>query len=268
MHLCDATLFEMASLMGFDGLWIDMEHHAHGLDAVQNLMRAARVGNSDIIARPAKGEFMRMGRMLEAGAQGIMYPRCDNAEEAAELVQWAKFPPLGKRGCDGGSADNPFCFTPTARYLQHANEHTFIIAQIEDPEALEHVDAIAAVEGVDVIFLGPADFSAQCGYPGQMDHACVQDATRRIASAAKRAGKHWGRPVDSAEEASRLIEQGARYLTHSADLLLIKEGFQRIQRNFGHFGFTFSPASQRFATLPSPVTEPHILRRTSASAQL
>src|SRR4051794_39855140 len=84
LHLCDATVFELASLMGFDGLWIDMEHHAHGMDGVQNLMRAARIGRSDIITRPAKGEFMRMGRMLEAGAQGIIYPRCDNAEEAAE----------------------------------------------------------------------------------------------------------------------------------------------------------------------------------------
>src|SRR5690349_23175816 len=91
LHLADPSVFELASLMGFDGIWLDMEHHAHSMETAQHLMRAARVGTSDIVARPAKGEFMRLGRMLEAGAQGIMYPRCDNGTEAAEVVKWAKF---------------------------------------------------------------------------------------------------------------------------------------------------------------------------------
>src|SRR4029079_9656066 len=114
LHLADASLFEMTSLMGFDGIWIDREHHGHSLETAQNLMRAARVGASDIIARPAKGEFMRLGRMLESGAQGIMYPRCDDAREAAEAVKWAKFPPLGRRGFDGGNADMPYCGAPVS----------------------------------------------------------------------------------------------------------------------------------------------------------
>jgi 4-hydroxy-2-oxoheptanedioate aldolase len=71
LHLADPSVFELASLMGFDGIWLDMEHHAHSMETAHNLMRAARVGRSDILARPAKGEFMRMARMLEAGAQGI-----------------------------------------------------------------------------------------------------------------------------------------------------------------------------------------------------
>src|SRR5882757_6811424 len=77
LHYVDPTLFEMTSLMGFDGIWMDLEHHHYGVETAANLMRAARVGRSDIIARPAKGEFMRMARLLEAGAQGIMYPRCE-----------------------------------------------------------------------------------------------------------------------------------------------------------------------------------------------
>ena len=73
--------------MGFDGIWLDLEHHAHSVETANQLMRAARVGGADIVARPAKGEFMRMGRLLEAGAQAIMYPRCDDPEEAAEVVR-------------------------------------------------------------------------------------------------------------------------------------------------------------------------------------
>src|SRR6188508_3007590 len=100
LHFTDPSAYEMTSLMGFDGLWMDMEHHGYSLETAMTLMRAARVGTSDIMVRPAKGEWMRMGRMLEAGAQGIMYPRCDNAAEAKELVRWTKFAPLGQRGFD------------------------------------------------------------------------------------------------------------------------------------------------------------------------
>src|SRR5690349_18777398 len=98
LHFTDPSVFELTSLMGFDGIWMDLEHHGYSVETAGQLMRAARVGTSDIVARPAKGEFMRMARLLELGAQAIMYPRCDSAEEAAEVVKWAKFAPLGRRG--------------------------------------------------------------------------------------------------------------------------------------------------------------------------
>ena len=77
LHFTDASLYEMTSLLGFDCIWMDLEHHGYSVETASNLMRAARVGRSDIMARPAKGEFMRMCRMLEMGAHGIMYPRCE-----------------------------------------------------------------------------------------------------------------------------------------------------------------------------------------------
>src|SRR6478672_10502920 len=98
MHLTDPSVFEMVALLGYDGIWMDMEHHGYTLQTAQTLMRAARVGGADIMVRPAKGEFMRLGRMLEAGAQGILYPRCDDAAEARDVVKWSKFAPLGRRG--------------------------------------------------------------------------------------------------------------------------------------------------------------------------
>ena len=115
LHYVDPTLYELTSLMGFDGIWMDLEHHQYSVETAANLMRAARIGASDIIARPAKGEFMRMARLLEAGAQAIMYPRCESAAEAAEVVRWAKFAPLGERGVDGASADAPYCCMPVAQ---------------------------------------------------------------------------------------------------------------------------------------------------------
>src|SRR5579872_6258376 len=140
LHYTDQTLYEMTSLMGFDGIWMDLEHHHYSVETAANLMRAARVGASDIIARPAKGEYMRMSRLLEAGAQGIMYPRCESAEEAAEVVKWAKFAPVGERGIDGANADAPYCFMPIKPYLRTANAETLVIIQIESPRAVEKVE--------------------------------------------------------------------------------------------------------------------------------
>jgi 4-hydroxy-2-oxoheptanedioate aldolase len=240
-------MFELASLMGFDGLWLDLEHHSFSLETAESLMRAARVGRSDILARPAKGEFMRLGRLLEAGAQGIMYPRCDNAAEAAEVVKWAKFPPLGKRGCDGANADMPYCTMPLNPYLREANKQTFIVIQIEDEDALEHAEEIAAVEGVDVLMLGPGDFSVLGGFAGELDHPRIERATERIAAAARTAGKHWGRPLITPDDASRYLSQGATFLPYSSDLRILKDAWQSMQQRFSLDGFTFANQLSSFS---------------------
>src|SRR5215204_4389789 len=136
LHLTDPGIFEMVGLLGFDAVWMDMEHHFYSLETAAGLMRAARVGGADIVARPAKGEFMRLGRMLEAGATGIMYPRCDSAEEAREVVKWAKYAPIGKRGFDGSGPDVPYILTPMEQYVREANEQTFVLIQVEEPHAV------------------------------------------------------------------------------------------------------------------------------------
>ncbi len=135
LHYMDESLYEMVSLMGFDAIWIDLEHHGHSVETAARMMRAARIGSSDIVARPGKGEFMRMARLLEAGAHAIMYPQCDDAKEAAEVVQWAKFPPLGHRGFDGANPDAPYLAAPFEAYTRVANEQTLIVIQIETARA-------------------------------------------------------------------------------------------------------------------------------------
>jgi len=239
LHLTDPSLYELVSLMGFDCIWMDMEHHSYSLETATHLMRAARVGTADILARPAQGEFMRMGRMLEAGAQGIMYPRCSDAAEAAEAVRWSKFAPLGERGIDAANPDNPYLTMPVAEYIAEANRQTFLTIQIEDPKALNEADEIAAVEGVDVLFLGPGDFSILSGIPGQFGHRLIQEAVDKVAQAAKKAGKHWGCPSFSKEHAQELMEKGARFICHQADILLVKAGMERVRDDFTPLGFTF-----------------------------
>lgn len=239
LHLTDPSVFEMTSLMGFDGIWMDMEHHGYSVETAAGLMRAARVGVSDIIARPAKGEFMRMQRMLEAGAHGIMYPRCDDAAEAALAVSWAKFAPLGRRGFDGAGADVPYLAMPMDRYVEEANRQTFMVVQIETAEALARADEIVAVEGVDALMLGPADFSILSGIPGQFGHERIEQAKKTIAAAARKAGKHWGCPSGGPDDTRRLLGMGARFICHMADIVMVKQGLDRIREEFAPLGFTF-----------------------------
>lgn len=229
LHLNDPSLYEMASLMGFDAIWLDLEHHGHSVESAGSLMRGARVGGCDVVARPGKGEFMRMGRMLEAGASGIMYPRCDSAAEAAEVVKWAKFAPIGKRGFDGSGPDVPFLLTSMKDYLPRANQETFVIIQIEEPHALDEVDAIFAVPGVDFVMLGPADFSVLTGIPGEFGHPSIRSAIERIATAARKAGKSWAATCGSLEIARQYIEMGARLVFHGCDLVYVFNGLTQLR---------------------------------------
>jgi len=125
------------------------------------------------------------------------------------------------------------------QYVRDANEQTFLVIQIEDRHALENARAIAEAEGVDVLFFGPADFTVLGGIPGQFDHPLVQEAIRTIADAARQTGKHWGMPCFSIEHAKQLLDLGARFLCHGADIIMVKNALEEIQRRFAAFGLTF-----------------------------
>jgi 4-hydroxy-2-oxoheptanedioate aldolase len=238
LHLMDASVFELTSVLGFDGIWMDLEHHGYSVETAGQLMRAARVGSTDIVARPAKGEFMRMSRLLELGAQAIMYPRCDSPAEAAEVVRWAKFAPLGTRGFDGSGPDCDFTAAPATEYLAHANRETLVIIQLEHQQAIDQAEAIAATPGVDMIMLGPADFSILSGVPFEFDHPKVTQALAAVAKAAHNTGKHWA-CTSTLEKARPALDLGCRLLFCNADIVMVKNGLQEMQRQFAPLGFSF-----------------------------
>ena len=228
----DPAHTEIVSQMGFDFLWYDLEHSDKSLETFSNLCRASRTGDVDILARPARWEFMRMGRLLEAGAQGIMYPRCESADEAREVVRWAKFHPLGERGFDGGSADNNFGRYSANDYTEEANRETWIAIQVESPKAVPHVGEIAKVKGVDCIFFGPGDFSVLSGVPGQIKHESVLQAAKSIARATLSEGKVFGTLVFDMEHSEYMQDIGAMLLIHSADVLLYKWAYDNILEDY------------------------------------
>ena len=238
ISMSDFTLFEVAGLTGVDGIWLDLEHHGFSVESAAHLICGARAGDTDVIARPGKGEFMRLGRMLEMGATGIMYPRCDDPEEAAEVVKWSKFAPLGVRGYDGSNPDMPYMSIPKAEYIQQANKETFIIVQVEHPSAVDQAEAIAAVDGVDFLMLGPGDFSILSGIPeAGYSHPKMQMAIDTISKAAKNTGKSWAALAFSLDDVRQFVAAGAGLIFYGSAMRAVRDHFASTREALLNEGF-------------------------------
>ena len=172
---------------GFDGIWLEGEHGAVDAADLGNLTRACDIWGMTSVVRVNKNDQGLIYRTLDRGAQGVIVPHVDTAEEAQNVVNGGKFAPLGKRGL----------FTSrqgygTRDFLERANEETLLVALIEDIKAWENLDAILEVDGLDVLFVAPSDFAASMGLIGQVSHPDVQakidDALTRIVDADRHAG--------------------------------------------------------------------------------
>ncbi|MBP6506252.1 MAG: aldolase [Opitutaceae bacterium] len=189
LNLVDPRVPEIAGASGIDGLWLCQEHVPNDWLMLENMIRAARLHGIDSLVRVSKGGYSDYVRPLEAGATGIIVPHVATAAEARQIVEWTRFHPLGKRALDGGNIDGQFCLAPQDEYLRHSNAEKIIILQIESPEALEHVEAMAAVPGFNGFLFGPGDFSHRLGKAGQITAPEVVAARQRVAQAARAHGK-------------------------------------------------------------------------------
>ncbi|MGQ9629360.1 MAG: HpcH/HpaI aldolase family protein [bacterium] len=228
--------FKIVEIMGMAGeidcVWIDIEHNDFSYDRLAEMAAAARETGIEPMVRIAKGGYTSIIRPLEAGATGLMIPHCMSAGEAKQVVRDAKFSPLGLRGYSAGGVDAQYTMMKFKEYIQWANSETFIAVQIEDREAVDSVEEIAAVEGIDILFVGPADLSQSYGVFGKFRHPKILRAIDKVAEAAKAYGKWWGMPVSSPKEAEKLIGKGARFLSHGSDVRILAEGFRDIAEKF------------------------------------
>lgn len=220
--ITDPTAAEIVAMHDYDCLWYDMEHSPTDLYDVESLVRAARLFDSDVIIRTPKGSYSDLIRPLEADAAGIMVPHVMSGEEAREIAWRTKFHPIGRRPLDSGNADGAYAQIPTADYIEQANLERFVIVQIEDPEALEEVDAIAAVDGIDMLLFGPGDFCHGLGITGQFDDPRVHEARVRVAQAATRHGKFAG-TVGGPDNAAEYYALGYRFLNIGADVFALAD---------------------------------------------
>jgi len=223
---------EMAGRLGFDGVWIDLEHRNFTDRELDVVLLACRAGRLDGLVRIRKGGYTNFLRPLEFGANAVMVPHVKSGEEAKAVVDNCKFTPIGRRGFDGVGPDADFAFADPVEYMKWANDQTALVVQIEDAEALPNLDEIAATDGVDVLFIGPADLSISMGIPFQWDNPRIAEAREAVAAAATKHGKFWGTVAGSAEQALPLVEQGARLINIGADLIMLKNGLTQIMDEF------------------------------------
>lgn len=216
-RVTDPWLIEVIGRIGYDVVWFDMEHRAFGFDKIDPISLACRATDIDLMVRIRKAGYDSPMRALEFGANGLMIPHCRSAGEARQWVEWVRFPPKGKRGLDGAGADADYGFADTNEHMKHANEEVFLALQVEDREAVDAIDEIVAVDGFDLIFVGPGDLSLSYGVPLQFDHPLIQKAFERVAEATKKAGKWWGTTTANAASAQRAIDMGARMITAGGD---------------------------------------------------
>lgn len=233
-RVTEPWLTEVAGTLGFDVIWLDMEHRAFGYDVVDRVSLACRATGVDLMVRIRKTGYTSAQRALELGANGIMLPHCRSVEEAQQWADWTRFPPQGTRGFDNAGADADYTLTDTLRFLKERNEETFLMVQIEDREAVECVEGIAAVEGVDLLFIGPGDLTISYGVPMQRQHPLVQRAMDRIANAAEKAGKWWGTVTETPEVAQAEMDRGARMVTCADDHFLLVDGLRDAYQRFEH----------------------------------
>jgi len=232
LNLSDPRVADIAAACGVDCLWLDLEHVANDLSNLENQIRAAKVYDADTVVRVPRGSYSDLVHPLEMDATGIMIPPWMSAEEARRIAWQTRFHPIGRRPLDGGNADGAYCMIPTAEYVRQANQERFVIVQIEDPEPMAELDAIAATEGIDMLFFGPGDFSQGIGRPGDLAAPEVIDARRRVAEAALRHGKFAG-TVAGFGNLAELVELGYRFLNIGADVLALTETFGRVAQAFG-----------------------------------
>ncbi len=218
LNLADPRAADIAAMAGIDCMWLDMEHTANDWSAIEAQINASKMHNCDTMVRISKGSYSDYIRPLELDAAGIMVPHIMSAEEARKIAWMTRFDPIGRRPIDSGNADGSYCRIPIKEYIKQANEQRFIAIQIEDPEPLDELDEIASVEGIDMIFFGPGDFSHAIGDVGNMQHPLVVETKIRVAEVCKKYGKMAGTPanVNNVEE---LIAMGYHFLPMGADVL-------------------------------------------------
>lgn len=217
----------------FDAIWIDVEHAGLGAGDIELAATAAKLYGLESFVRVPPTDYATVTRCFESGAAGVMAAQVDSAAQAEEIVTWAKFYPRGRRGLNPLGHDGRFGTIPLGEFTKRANEESFVAVQIETANAVEEVDAIAAVDGLDMLFVGPSDLSQALGVPGEFTHERCMEAIDRVATACRDNGKHWGAVTPTPEYARTLIDKGCTLISAMNDVKLVTSGFETMREEFG-----------------------------------
>jgi 2-dehydro-3-deoxyglucarate aldolase/4-hydroxy-2-oxoheptanedioate aldolase len=216
----------------FDGFWVDVEHGGLTTADIEIAASAGQAYGLECFVRVPPTDYATVTRCFESGATGVMAAQIRTADEAEEFVQWAKFAPRGRRGLNPLGFDGRYGTIPLAEFAKRANEDTFVAIQIETAQAVEEVDAIAAVEGVDLLFVGPSDLSQAVGVIGDFMGDASLEAVDRVAAACDAHGKRWGAVTPTTDYAALLIDKGCTLISPINDVKLVTEGLAATKEKY------------------------------------
>lgn len=208
---------------GCEFAFLDMEHAAFGYETIKQTLRTLHDAGVASMVRPPTKNYTHIARACDVGAMGVMPPMLGTAEQAREIVKFMKYPPVGERGVALGIAHDDYKPGPVPEKFAAANEKTCLIALIETAEGIENIDEIAAVDGLDCLWIGHFDLSCSLGIPGQFDHPRFLEAVERVVAAGKKYNKALGRLVPSVDEGTALYKQGFNMIAYSSDIQLLQK---------------------------------------------
>lgn len=230
VHPIVVEMFGLAG--GYHGFWMDQEHALISTEQIVIASLAARANDMDCFIRVPPTGYSQVTQCLEAGAGGVMAAQIHSAEQAEEFVKWAKFAPRGSRGLNLSGRDANYTFTPPAKFIEDANRDNFVAIQVETAGSVEDADQIAAIDGVDLLFIGPADLSLALGVVGQFDDDRLWDAIGRVAEACRNRGKHWGCVAPNPQFAERALELGCKMPTLGNEVVIMRRGIEAVKSAF------------------------------------
>ncbi|WP_347350341.1 aldolase/citrate lyase family protein [Intrasporangium sp.] len=216
---------EACAAAGLDWLLLDLEHGGGGEEQLRSTIPAAAAYGVPTIVRAETTERIRAGRILDQGATGVMFPRVDSVAMAQQAVRAMRYPPSGERGVATYNRACRFGLDPGA--LDRADEQVLGVIQVETLGALREVDAIAALDGVDVLFVGPRDLSHALGVPGQVGAPAFVEATEAVLAAGQRHGTAVGLLVGDGASARRWAERGWQFVAIGSDTTVLATALRR-----------------------------------------
>jgi 2-keto-3-deoxy-L-rhamnonate aldolase RhmA len=203
---------------GAEFVIFDMEHTGFSIETIRMLLATSRASDIVPMVRVPVTEYHFIARALDQGAMGIMVPMVESAEQARRIVQSAKYPPVGRRGAAFTVAHDDYCGGDLVPKIESANRETLLIAQIETAEGIRNVEEIAAVSGIDVLWIGHFDLPNSLGIPGQFTHPQFQSSVAKVLAACKAHGKAPGFMCSDVAGGQSLLAQGFRILSYGGDL--------------------------------------------------
>lgn len=227
MYVRTPGIVRMAAAAGLDYVMLDLQHSNLGLETVADMCEVGRACNIGVLIRPSTVSLDTVNRLLDIGAHGLQFHEVNSAEQAKASITAMRYPPTGTRGVATSGPGSDYRDGPIdAQFLTDTDAAHIAIVQIETQEALDNLDAIVAVDGVDVVSVGRQDMSVSLGVAGQTSHPLVEAAVQRVVDACREHDLVFGAMAGSPAQIQQLVERGARFLTCGTDKAILAAAYR------------------------------------------